>query len=447
MNETYVKHLQDIVRIPSVSSTNDEHTDWSQFEKLHDFLKTAYPTIHERMERIEIGHAGLLFHFKSKHPKHLPVLLMAHQDVVPAGKLDQWTHGPFSGDVADGCLWGRGSGDCKSLLIAECEAVEALLKDGFDPDFDIYLSFGHNEEVQARDEVKGAALAAKYLKDHGVKIGCIFDEGGNVFKGSDFGDAKDTARVALAEKGPNEFVLYKDGAGGHASKPGKGTVLGDVARAMAAVEAHPLPYRLTPLVKDQLQALAPLQDGAKKEIFADPEGHWEALSAIAREDRAIDTLLHTTCAVTMASGSPQANVLPSHAECTMSVRILQGDTVESVKAYLESIMPCGVKVKVTFGQDPYPAGSTDSKEFQLLSDVIHDVYGKDTVVVPTTLGGATDSRYYSGVCDHIFRFSGRYFTKDWGEAHQIDEKVPADVIEKPVKFFKAFLKAYNEIKN
>lgn len=444
MNYTYIEHLQAIVRIPTISNKNENLTDWHQFEKLHNFLKTAYPTIHSRMEKIHIGKAGLLFHLRSQSSKKLPVLLMAHQDVVPAGDESKWTHRPFSGDLADGCLWGRGSGDCKSLLIAECEAVEELLKSGFEPDYDLYLSFGHNEEVQANNDIKGAALTAKYLKDHAVKIGCIFDEGGKVFRGVDFGDSTDTARVALAEKAPNGIILYKDSVGGHASKPGKGTALGAVARAIAAVEANPLPYRLTPLIRSELQALAPLQRGERRKIFSHPDRYWDALCTIARDDRELDALLHTTFAATMASGSPQANILPPHAECTLNVRILQGDTVESVKSYLESIIPEDVKIRVTFGQDPQLAGGVHSDEFRLLTNIIHEVFGNDTAVIPTELCGATDSRYFSTVCDHIFRFSGRYFTKDWGEAHQIDEKVPLNVVEKPVIFFKRFLEKYNE---
>ena len=208
MNDTYWKHLQQIVQIPSLSSTDDAHTDWAPFEKIHAFLKETYPMIHSRMERIPIGHASLLFHLKSPHPKKAPLLLMAHQDVVPPGNLSQWTYDPFSGEIADGCLWGRGSNDCKSLLIAECEAVEALLKDGFEPAYDLYLFFGHNEEVQVIDEVCGPALAAAYLKENGVRLGCLFDEGGVVKCGKDYGSAVDMAEIGIAEKAHNECVLY-----------------------------------------------------------------------------------------------------------------------------------------------------------------------------------------------------------------------------------------------
>lgn len=440
--EKYMAHLQGLVQIPTVSTPNDEHTDWSPFEKLHDYMKETWPLIFEKLELVKIGKASLLFHWKSENPVKDPVLLMAHQDVVPAGRIEQWSHGPFSGDLADGCLWGRGSEDCKSVLSAELDAIEELLEEDFKPSFDIYLSFGHNEEVQCSPEKKGSVLAAKYLKDHGIHLACIFDEGGNVEVTE---EGKLLALIGLAEKAPNEFMLYKDGTGGHASKPGKGTVLGDVARAMAAVEAYPMPYRLTPLVKAHLKAVAPLKEGKWKEIIFHPKKHWKELTKIAEDDRILDALLHTTFAVTMAEGASQANVLPSHAEATMSVRILQGDTVESVKKYLESIMPDGVKVKVTYSENPYPAGEAEGEIYELLTDTIHELYDKETIAAPNLMLGGTDSRNYWQVCDHIFRFTGRVKTEVWGEAHQVDEKMPVDQLDKPVIFFKTFLHNYQKM--
>lgn len=438
--EKYMSHLQGVVKIPTVSSVNDENTDWSQFDRLHQYMQEAWPLIFEKLSLARIGKASLLFHWKSENPKKEPVLFMAHQDVVPAIHEEQWSHPPFGGEVDGGCLWGRGAEDCKSVLTAEMDAVEELLEEGFAPDFDIYLSFGHNEEVQCTPDKKGSVLTAAYLKEQGIHLACLFDEGGNVEEVR--AGEPPLALVGMAEKAPNEFVLYKDGAGGHASKPGRGTVLGDVAKAMAAVEAHPMPYRLTPLVKAHLKAVAPLQEEPLKSIAGHPKKNWKKLVRLAGNDRILDALLHTTFAVTMAEGSSQANVLPSHAEAIMSVRILQGDTVDSVTRYLESIMPDGVKVKASFSENPHPAGEVKGEMFHLLSRTIHEVYGKDTVIAPNLMLGATDSRNYAYVCDHIYRFTGRVKTNRWGEAHQVDEKMPVDKLDMPVKFIKTFLRNY-----
>ena len=122
----YIAHLQGIVQIPTVSSVNDVSTDW-----LHRFLQEAYPLIFEKLEVTTIGKASLLFHWKSSHAEKQPVIFMAHQDVVPAPHEEQWSHPPFAGEIADGCLYGRGTEDCKSVLTSEMDAITELLEEGF----------------------------------------------------------------------------------------------------------------------------------------------------------------------------------------------------------------------------------------------------------------------------------------------------------------------------
>lgn len=443
-NPVYIEHLSRIVQFPTLSTPNDAATDWAPFEGLHVYLEETYPLIHSKMEKTVIGHGSLLFHLKAKEEKKRPVLIMAHQDVVPVGDETKWTYPPFSGTVADGRIWGRGSIDCKVLLMSEMEAVESLLAEGFAPDYDLYIALGHNEEVGADKDVKGSKLTAAYLADKGVSLGCLFDEGGKVFCGADEGGTRDYAQVSLGEKASVDFVLYKDGKGGHAMKPGSGTLLGSVARAVAALEAHPMPYRLIPLTRAQLLRLSEMKTGAEKEIYADPDAHWDELSALARADKQLDALLHTTFAVTMASASSQSNVLPTHAEATVNTRILQGETIESVMAYIKSVIPEDVEVKCLEDEGPRPVGSVESCEFKLLERVIHEQYGEDTLVVPSLLLGGTDSRNYTGVCENVFKFGGGYHTKGYGETHQIDERIPTNVLGMSVEFFRRFLRAYEE---
>lgn len=116
--------------------------------------------------------------------------------------------------------------------------------------------------------------------------------------------------------------------------------------------------------------------------------------------------------------------------------------MDSVTEYLESIMPDGVKVKASYAENPHPEGDVKGNMFKLLSETIHEVYGKDTVIAPNLMLGATDSRNYGEVCDNIFRFTGRVRTARWGEAHQVDEKMPVDMLDRPVKFIKTFLTNY-----
>ena len=441
----YAEHLSKMVQFPTVSTTNDENTDWKPLQDFQNYLRETYPLVHSRMSVTKIGNGSLLFHLKSEHPTHRPVLIMSHQDVVPAGDASRWTYPPFSGKIADGKIWGRGSIDCKALVMAEMETVEALLKEGFAPNYDLYIALGHNEEVEAAPDVKGSKLTVAFLKEHGVKLGCLFDEGGKVLCGKDNGYSEDLAQVSLGEKASVNFVIYKDGKGGHAMKPGKGTLLGSIGRAIAAIEANPMPYRLIPITEAQLKASAGLQPEKIQEIYADPQHHWDELCRLARDDIFLDGLLHTTFAVTMASGSSISNVLPTHAECKVNVRILQGDTIDSVTEYLKSILPADVKIKCMGTENPRPVGSAESREFKLLENVLSEIYDGHIKVVPSLLLGGTDSRNYTEICDNVFKFGGGYNTAEYGQTHQIDEHIPVSVLGASIQFLTAYLKAYQNL--
>lgn len=100
--------------------------------------------------------------------------------------------------------------------------------------------------------------------------------------------------------------------------------------------------------------------------------------------------------------------------------------------------------KFLFAENPKRAGSTDSDVYELLCDTIHEVYGEKTAIVPKLMLGASDSRNYAEVSPAVFRFSGRVKTPKWGEAHQVDERMPVDKLYMPVDFFKTFLGNYNK---
>ena len=440
MNEIYVKHLQGMVQIPTLSSSDMEKMDFSQFEKFHNYLAECYPVLHEKMEKKIIGRAGLLYKLEGTKSDKLPVLLMAHQDVVPEGDHAKWHHPPYSGEIADGCIWGRGSTDCKCVIMAEMEAVEALLKEGFMPDYDLYLAYGYNEEVQAKE--KSAREIVAYLAEQGVKLGCVFDEGSGVSDGSSMGFNGYVCNVELGEKAFQDYEIYKDSPGGHSMHPGQGTALGSVARAVVAIEANPFPYRLTEIVENQLKALAQCMTGEKAEIYADPKGNFEKLCALAKEDKQLDALLHTTCAVTMASGSQQSNILPEHASMIMNCRVLQGDTEESMMAHFRSIIPEDVCIRRIVGEDPAPASPVDGRPFKLIGEIAKTLYGENTLVIPGLLAGGTDSRFYSAICDNVFRYAGFFKDNRWGPAHQVNECIPCDVLESGVKFYRELLLRY-----
>ena len=432
-------HFQKIIQCATISNEYGNKVDWREFGKLHQWLQKFYPTIYREFRLTEIGEAGLQFCFKADNPVKEPLMLMAHQDVVEVGDLAQWTYDPFSGELVDDCVYGRGTTDCKHLLAAEMEAVEDVFASGWRPPYDLYISLGFGEEIYRADGPDGARLLCQNLQAEGVTIGCTFDEGGSIVRGKD-----DTlvARIGLGEKACVNIEIYKDSAGGHASKPGLGTALGAVAKAIVDIETHPYPYRLIPLAEAQLKAAAAVEDGDKKRIYQEPKKYWEELCALARQNPELDAMLHTTFAFTMAQASNQPNVLPSHVGMTMSCRILQGDTIESVMQYLQQFLPEGVQMRHVSGEDPMPTSTPDSDDYRTVERVLHTLYGKNITLVPFLMLGATDTHYYAPVVQRVFRFDGLLVDDRWGGAHQVNERIPADALPGSKQFFKSFLLEY-----
>ena len=437
--EILADHLSQMIQMKTVSNSDVNKVDWSEFEKLHKLFETLYPHVYEVMEVDRVGRAGLQFHYHPKETAKKPLLLMSHQDVVEIGDRSQWSHDPFSGLLLDGSVYGRGTTDCKHLVLSELEALESLFAEGFRPDYDLYLSLGYSEEVYLENDVDGAQRLVDHLAEKEVHIGTILDEGGGLFPEA---GGRLAARIGLGEKAAVNYEIYCDRKGGHSSKPGNGTALGAVAKAVVAIEAHPFPYRLTPLVEAQLSATAPLKEEPVRRIYADPKGHFEELCALAQEDPALDAMLHTTVAFTMAQASTQPNVLPSHAAVGLSVRVLQGDTVESVKRRLQGFLPEGVKIRHISGKDPVPASTPDSDSNRLLTKILHAAYGDGLLAIPFLMLGATDTRYYKPITDTVLLFTGHVHDNRWGAAHQVNEHIPVDALPASVEFFREFLKQY-----
>lgn len=159
----------------------DADSRWDAFPPFAKFLRDSFPTVYDKAA-VEIVHEhALLYTFNGSHLSRKPIVLMAHQDVVPVepATTSDWTYPPFSGAIEEGSVWGRGSCDCKSQLMAILTALEALLKAGFEPERTIVLSFGFDEETTG---FNGAgALAKRLLERYGEGgIEMVLDEGGEV---------------------------------------------------------------------------------------------------------------------------------------------------------------------------------------------------------------------------------------------------------------------------
>ena len=212
---TAAKKLGAMVRVPSVSKREDE--DLTEFYKLHAVMEEQFPLLHANLEK-EVLNGTLLYRWKGSDASKKPILFMGHQDVVPATN-DGWRVDAYSGEVIGGNLYGRGAMDCKSTMYVELQAVEELLAEGFTPPCDVYLSYSINEETGG----DGAAAAVRRLKERGISLALVLDEGGAVSESPVAGMDRDYAVIGITEKGYMDLKITARGKGGHSSTPPRNT--------------------------------------------------------------------------------------------------------------------------------------------------------------------------------------------------------------------------------
>lgn len=435
------EHLAGMVRIPTVSNAELAKMDFSKFDQLHEYLRQSYPLVHSHLKLETIGKAGLLYTWKGTgESKETPLVLIAHQDVVPEGDHALWKYPPFSGEIAEGKVWGRGTTDCKCNIMSILEAVEHLLGEGFTPGYDLYIGFGYNEEVMG-GEGPAAAMIAQTLHDRGITPGCVLDECGGVEHDTEGGKDEWSAHIVTAEKGYADFELYVEDKGGHSSVPRKDGPMKKLAEAVLAVEANPFPYRITESVKAAIEAGAMGKTDEKSLLLQDVEKNWEKILPLVEEDPYLAAMFHTTNAVTMAFGSEQANILPQRCSVIINCRALEGDTLETIQKHFESIVPDGVKVCLVKGGNPPKASALYSHGYNLIASICEENH-PGIKVMPGYMLGGTDSRYYSDICDNVYRFCSIESDDRWGPAHAANECIPVDTLATGPEFLVKFITRY-----
>jgi carboxypeptidase PM20D1 len=430
-------HLGEAIRIPTIGSHEDPEAAAAELASFRDWLTDAYPAFHEQATREVIAGGTLLYEWPGRDASLAPMVLMAHQDVVPAEAEDRWSFPPFSGDLIDGAVAGRGALDNKGSLVAMLEAAEALAAAGERPARTVIFVFGHDEETRG----EGAAAAAQVLAARGVQAEFVLDEGSFVIADHPVtGDA--AALIGITEKGYATVRVTARAEGGHASAPPRETAVGVLAQALETLLENPFPRRYEGATRAMLEALAPQASRTARIAIANP---WLLRGLLVRQLGATPqgaAMLQTTIAPTMLSGSSRENVLATEASATLNLRIAPGDTVDAALRHLrESLEGRPVTVElVGEGRDPAPVSSTDSEGYALIAGLAHSLFG--ATVAPAPVIAATDSRSMTAVSPHIYRFQPvRLALADTAMIHGIDERLPLEALEKMIRFYGALFGA------
>lgn len=432
-------HLAEALRFPTISHSADPaELEAEAFAAFRGWLEATYPNLHRTLGREIVGGDSLLYTWPGTDPKLEPILLAAHQDVVPAENLERWSRPPFEGRIDGGFVWGRGAIDDKGPLIAIADAVERLIGEGFAPRRTVLLAFGHDEEVGGE---RGAKAIAALLASRGVRALLVLDEGAAVVNGVLPGFAQPVALVGIAEKGSATLEVIARAEGGHSSTPPRETASGILAEAIQRIESNPLPGGVVGVTRQLFEYLAPETPLyariplANLWLFAKPMD-W----ALSREP-GVNALLRTTTAVTMLSGSPKDNVLPVEAVAGVNFRLLPGDSSEWLLERITAIVD-DPRVEVRFKYPPReasPVSPIDGPAFALIQTTIAETF-PDAIVAPFLTVGGTDCRHYEPITDGLYRFAPFTFgAADLKLPHGIDERIAVEALPAAVRFYARFI--------
>jgi carboxypeptidase PM20D1 len=434
------EHLAAAVRCQTVPVDEKGTPDPQAFEQLHQMLKETYPLVHQKLRREVINGYSLLYIWQGKRADLEPVMLMAHQDVVSADPTE-WTYPPFEGKIVDGFIWGRGTLDIKNQLVGIMDAAEALLQQGFRPERTILFGLGHDEETGG---VNGCKLLGQQLKERGVHLAGIVDEGGGIMAGLAAGVRGQVALVGVSEKGYLTVEFTVHGQPGHSSTPPPQTSIGILARALARLEAHPMPTHL--------RRLRPLYHGIGRAAplyiqipFANIWLFGPLLKRWLVPKPEMNASMRTTTALTIINGGLEDNTIPAETKAIVNFRLLPGDTIAEVLYHAKRVIKDErVKFKPVEGKynEALPVSPRNAPAYKSLRQVIRQVFDNPPVAPFVMLGG-TDCQHFVPVCDHIYRFTSVVMDESFmGLEHGIDERIPVEAMGKMVKFYAQLMKVW-----
>ena len=423
------------VQFATVSPQPPEPFDPRPFEDFTAWLAGAYPEAHRVLKREIVGGHTLFFTWQGSDAAARPALLTGHYDVVPVPPDTRaaWKHPPFAGVIDDGHVWGRGTLDDKSAVIAIMEAVEHLARQGHKPRATLHLSFGHDEELGGEG---GAAAVVKLLESRKVRPAWSLDDGSFVLSGVIPGVARPVASINLTEKGYVTLVLTARGAGGHSSMPPERTAVGVLARAVVALEEHPMPGGLDGVGGMTMDALARHMSFDKRVLFASRWLFGPLIESALARSPSSNAMIRTTTAPTMLSGGAKENVLPTEATATVNFRLHPRDTPESVQAHVRRVVDDErVSLAMTRGYGASAVAAIDSAGYRAMQRAVRGAYG-DVATVPGITVGGTDSKHYQAVVDNAYRFNPMMIgAEDLNGFHGINERLSVQNLERAVRFY------------
>ncbi|MEV6762031.1 M20/M25/M40 family metallo-hydrolase [Streptomyces sp. NPDC051105] len=376
------------------------------------------------------GRASTVARIEGADPTRPALLIHGHLDVVPAN-ADDWTHHPFSGEIADGCVWGRGAVDMKDMDAMTLAVVRDRLRSGRKPPRDIVLAFLADEEA-------GGTWGARHLVDHHPDLfegvtEAISEVGGFSFT---VNEQRRLYLIQTAEKGMHWMKLKVAGTAGHGSMIHRDNAITELSEAVARLGRHKFPVRVTKTTRAFLDELG---DALGTDL--DPEDMESTLARLGGIAKLIGATLSNTANPTQLNAGYKVNVIPGEATAHVDGRFLPGHEDEFLADLDRILGPHVVREDVHSDkavETSFDGALVEAMQSSLLAE---DPTAK---AIPYMLSGGTDAKSFDDLGIRGFGFAPLKLPPELdfaGMFHGVDERVPVDGLQFGVRVLDRFIDA------
>lgn len=365
-----------------------------------------------------------------------PLMINHHIDVVAADPA-QWTHPPFSGLIADGFVWGRGTLDTKGLGVLFLLALESLLKEGVSFKRPIIFTAVPDEESGGDNGMRW--LVEKHLR--AIDPQWVWDEGSGGLK--DLFGSTIMFAVAVAEKQFYRVKLIAQGEPGHGSMPHANNANVILLAALHRIIEAPRPMRAGQAASAMFSALAPTQKFPASFLLrrlTNPLAMLLAGKSLAA-DKLTNALLRDTVSVNVVSGGYQINVIPERAEAQLDCRLLPETDAEEFHRWLvERIADDRIAIEMIQASPPSGIAPMDSPFYQAVKAIV-EKHAPGAGVFPLLMAGATDGRYWRERGYPAYGFAPMILERaDVSRVHGIDERISLDNLHLGIRMTRDIIK-------
>ncbi len=365
-----------------------------------------------------------------------PLMLEAHMDVVST-EDQTWTHPPFSGEIADGMIWGRGTLDDKGAVAVMTSAVLRAHAEGYRPPGDVLLV------IVADEEVSGEYGAQYLVKEHAERFADVryaIGEGGGYavrMGGQKF------YPIMVAEKHGCAVRVIIRGESGHGAVPVRGEAMAKLADVLRTLDRRRAPVHVTPVARQMLNVIArtlPFPQGAVIGALRTPMLANPVLDLLGDKGKQLDPLLHNTFSPTMVRGGKKINVIPGELTLDLDGRLLPGYDRDDALRELRGLLGDGVELEVLHYAPDTPAA--DLARYETLAALIREADPVGTPM-PFMVGGATDARHFAKLGIQMYGFVPFDLPDGLLDTiHAADERVPVAAVEQGADIMFQVLKRF-----